>query len=54
MASFEQTDAQLAGVAQQQLSLRAVVDTGELWMDANVAERAAAAATKQSGSSSTG
>lgn len=53
MASFEQTDAQLAGVAQQQLSLRAAVDTGELWMDANVAERAAAA-TKQSGSSSTG
>jgi len=42
MAGFEQADAQLAGVAQQQFSLRAAVDAGELWMDADVAERAAA------------
>jgi hypothetical protein len=42
MAGFEQADAQLAGLAQQQFSLRAAVDAGELWMDADVAERAAA------------
>ena len=42
MAGFEQADAQLAGVAQQQFGLRAAVDAGELWMDADVAERAAA------------
>ncbi|MGH4008846.1 MAG: hypothetical protein ACRDTH_11940 [Pseudonocardiaceae bacterium] len=42
MAGFEQADAQLAGVAQQQLNLRAAVDAGELWMDADVAERAVA------------
>ncbi len=42
MAGFEQADAQLAGVAQQQFDLRAAVDAGELWMDADVAERAAA------------
>lgn len=42
MAGFEQADAQLAGVAQQQFDLRAAVNAGELWMDADVAERAAA------------
>ncbi|MGH3872776.1 MAG: hypothetical protein ACRDSR_14930 [Pseudonocardiaceae bacterium] len=42
MAGFEQADAQLAAVAQQQFDLRAAVDAGELWMDADVAERAAA------------
>ncbi|MGQ0717113.1 MAG: hypothetical protein ACT4NP_07310 [Pseudonocardiales bacterium] len=42
MAGFEQADAQLAGVAQQQFDLRAAVNAGELWIDADVAERAAA------------
>lgn len=42
MAGFGQADAQLAGVTQQQVTLRAAVDAGELWMDADVAERAAA------------
>ena len=42
MSSVEQAGAQLAGVAQQQTSLAAAVAAGELWMEAGVAERAAA------------
>ena len=41
-SSFEQTGAQLADIAAQQNSLAAAVASGELWMDAGVAERAAA------------
>ena len=41
-SSFEHTSAQLADVAAQQNSLAAAVAAGELWMDAGVAERAAA------------
>ena len=41
MAFFEQVSGQLAGVDQQQFDLRRAVDAGELWMDADVAERAA-------------
>jgi hypothetical protein len=41
-SSFEHTSAQLADVAAQQNSLAAAVAAGELWMDADVAERAAA------------
>lgn len=41
-SSFERAGAQLAGVAQQQTSLAAAVAAGELWMEADVAERAAA------------
>jgi hypothetical protein len=33
MAGFEQANAQLAAVAQQQFTLRAAVDAGELWME---------------------
>ena len=40
--SFEQAGAQLAGVVQQQNSLAAAVSRGELWLEAGVAERAAA------------
>ena len=40
--SFEQAGAQLADVAAQQGSLAAAVAAGELWMEAGVAERAAA------------
>ncbi|MGH3764925.1 MAG: hypothetical protein ACRDS0_31225 [Pseudonocardiaceae bacterium] len=40
-SSFEQAGAQLAGVAAQQNSLAAAVASGELWMEAGVAERAA-------------
>ncbi|HEU0087009.1 MAG TPA: hypothetical protein VFQ77_05085 [Pseudonocardiaceae bacterium] len=40
-SSFAQSQAQLAGIAQQHAELRAAVDAGELWMDADVAERAA-------------
>ena len=42
MAYFEQVSAQLDGVSQQQTNLRRSVDSGELWMEADVAERAAA------------
>lgn len=38
---FQRSNAQLEGIAQQQLNLRAAVDVGELWMDADVAETAA-------------
>lgn len=41
MAGFEQAHAQLEGVERQQNDLRAAVDAGELWMDPDVAERAA-------------
>ncbi len=41
-SSFEQAGAQLAGVAQQQTDLQRAVAAGELWMEAGVAERAAA------------
>ncbi|MFN2494493.1 MAG: hypothetical protein ABR608_01085 [Pseudonocardiaceae bacterium] len=41
-SSFALSQAELAGIAQQHASLRAAVDAGELWMDADVAERAAA------------
>ena len=41
-SSFAQSQAELAGIAQQHTQLRAAVDTGELWMDSDVAERAAA------------
>jgi hypothetical protein len=39
---FEQIGGQLDGVEQQQKSLAAAVASGELWMEAGVAERAAA------------
>lgn len=39
--SFELTGAQLADITAQQNSLAAAVAAGELWMDADVAERAA-------------
>ena len=42
MSSFEQAGAQLAGVVQQQTDLQRAVAAGELWMEAGVAERAAA------------
>jgi hypothetical protein len=42
MSSVEQAGAQLASVMQQQTSLAAAVAAGELWMEAGVAERAAA------------
>lgn len=42
MSSVEQAGMPLAGVAQQQTSLVAAVAAGELWMEAGVAERAAA------------
>jgi hypothetical protein len=41
-SSFEQTGAQLADIAAQQNFLAAAVASGELWMEAGVAERAAA------------
>jgi uncharacterized protein YukE len=41
-SSFEQSGAQLADIAAQQNSLAAAVAAGQLWMDAGVAERAAA------------
>ncbi|MFN2494318.1 MAG: hypothetical protein ABR608_00185 [Pseudonocardiaceae bacterium] len=41
-SSFGQSQADLASIAQQHASLWAAVDAGELWMDADVAERAAA------------
>jgi hypothetical protein len=41
-SSFKPAGAQLADVAAQQNSLAAAVAAGELWMDAGVAERAAA------------
>ena len=41
-SSFAQSQAQLGGITQQHTQLRAAVDAGELWMDADVAERAAA------------
>lgn len=42
VSSFEQPPAQLADIAAQQHALAAAVAAGELWMDAGVAERAAA------------
>ncbi|MGH3899408.1 MAG: hypothetical protein ACRDTA_14445 [Pseudonocardiaceae bacterium] len=42
MSSFEQAGVQLAGVVQQQTDLQRAVAAGELWMEAGVAERAAA------------
>ncbi|MGH3865555.1 MAG: hypothetical protein ACRDQ4_05330 [Pseudonocardiaceae bacterium] len=45
-SSFEQAGAPLAGVAQQPSSLAAAVATGELWMEAGVAETAAARCDK--------
>lgn len=41
-SSFEQAGAQLADVAAQQTDLQRAVAAGELWMEAGVAERAAA------------
>lgn len=41
-SSFEQASAPLAGAAPQLSSLAAAVAAGELWMEAGVAERAAA------------
>jgi|SRR6185312_14314451 succinate dehydrogenase/fumarate reductase flavoprotein subunit len=41
-SSFEQTGAQLADIAARQNSLAAAVASGQLWMEAGVAERAAA------------
>jgi hypothetical protein len=41
-SSFEQTGAQLADVTAQQHSLADAVAAGQLWMEAGVAERAAA------------
>jgi hypothetical protein len=41
-SSFEQVGAPLAGAAQQPSSLAAAVTAGELWMEAGVAESAAA------------
>lgn len=40
--SSEQGGAQLAGIAAQQNSLAAAVAAGQLWMEAGIAERAAA------------
>jgi hypothetical protein len=40
--SFEQAGAWLAGADQQQTDLQRAVAAGELWMEADVAERAAA------------
>ncbi len=42
MAFFEQVSGQLAGVERQQTDLRRAVDSGDLWMEAGVAEAAAA------------
>lgn len=42
MAYFEQVSGQLAGVERQQTDLHRAVTAGELWMEAGVAERAAA------------
>ncbi|MDQ3825679.1 MAG: hypothetical protein M3319_05375 [Actinomycetota bacterium] len=42
VSSFEPAGAQLVDVAAQQNSLAAAVAAGELWMDGDVAERAAA------------
>jgi uncharacterized protein YukE len=42
VSSFEQAGAQLAGVAARQTDLQRAVAAGELWMEAGVAERAAA------------
>ncbi|MGH3931416.1 MAG: hypothetical protein ACRDTF_15765 [Pseudonocardiaceae bacterium] len=41
-SSFAQSQTQLDGITQQHAELRAAVTAGELWMDADVAERAAA------------
>ncbi|MGH3991602.1 MAG: hypothetical protein ACRDSN_03955 [Pseudonocardiaceae bacterium] len=41
MAYFEQVSGQLVGVERQQTDLRRAVDSGELWMEAGVAESAA-------------
>lgn len=40
-SSFEQAGAQLVGIAGQQTDLQRAVATGELWMEAGVAESAA-------------
>lgn len=41
MGFFDQVSDQLAGIGQQQNDLRRAVDSGELWMEAGVAEAAA-------------
>ena len=41
MSGFEQANAQLTGVTQEQSGLRAAVDSGQLWMEAGVSEHAA-------------
>jgi ABC-type transporter Mla subunit MlaD len=41
MAFFDQVSGQLADVGRQQNDLRRAVDSGELWMEAGVAEAAA-------------
>lgn len=41
MGFFDQVSGQLAGIGQQQNDLRRAVDSGELWMEAGVAEAAA-------------
>jgi ABC-type nitrate/sulfonate/bicarbonate transport system substrate-binding protein len=41
-SSFEHAGAQLAAIAAQQKALATAVASGQLWMDADVAERAAA------------
>ena len=42
MSNFAQSQAQLDRIEMQQSDLRRAVDAGELWMDADVAEAAAA------------
>ena len=46
MAFFEQVSGQLADVGRQQTDLRRAVDSGQLWMEAGVAEAAAARCQK--------
>ena len=45
MAFFEQVSGQLEGIEQQQTDLRRAVDSGALWMEADVAERETVQAT---------
>jgi hypothetical protein len=42
MPNFAQAGQQLDGLRQQQSELAAAVESGQLWMEADVAERAAA------------
>jgi hypothetical protein len=46
-SNFELAGAQLADIAAQQNALAAAVAAGELWMEAGVAERAAARSTRR-------